>query len=103
MASIQQDRDAIMASKVREGAADLWIKPLSDGTWAVALINKGGKNESVSISLSGDTDGDFYSGPNTTTASVRDVFERRELGNISGHFTAVVPPMDGKLFRFAFH
>ena len=28
------------APKVRAEALDLWIKPLSDGTFAVALINK---------------------------------------------------------------
>ena len=33
----------------RDGwAADLWIKPLSDGTWAVAFINKDSRPRSMS-------------------------------------------------------
>ena len=108
--AIDQDRDAVMASRIGHAggrnpwATDLWVKPLSDGSFAVAMINKDtGSNHTVSVRLSGDTDGDFYAGPtNTTTASVRDVFAQRELGRFTGAFSATVPPMDGAIFRVTF-
>ncbi len=43
--AIDQDADAVMASKINTNgrnpwATDLWIKPLSDGDFVVAFVNK---------------------------------------------------------------
>ena len=76
--AINQDKDAVMASKVYTNGrnswmTDVWIKPLSDGSFAVALINKDPERaQPIVLSLSGDTDGDFYSGAASSTAQVRD-------------------------------
>ena len=47
--------------------------------------------------------GDFYSGPDTNTASVRDIYAKSDLGNFTGHFNATVAPMDALLLKFDFH
>lgn len=76
----------------------MWIKPLSDGTFAVALINKDAASaHNMVLKLSGDTDGavadtppivewefllivtmaagDFFSGPMASaTARIRDIY-----------------------------
>ena len=76
--AINQDKDAVMASKIYTNGrnswmTDVWIKPLSDGSFAVALINKDPERaQPIVLSLSGDTDGDFYSGAASSTAQVRD-------------------------------
>ena len=106
--AINQDKDAVMASKVYTNGrnswmTDVWIKPLSDGSFAVALINKDPERaQPIVLKLSGDTDGDFYSGAASSTAQVRDVGRRVELGNHTDVFNATVPPMDGMLLRMTF-
>ena len=83
--AINQDKDAVMASKVYTNGrnswmTDVWIKPLSDGSFAVALINKDPERaQPIVLKLSGDTDGDFYSGAASSTAQVRDVGRRVEV------------------------
>lgn len=75
----------------------MWVKPLSDGTFAVALVNKDAASaHDMVLKLSGDTDGaevdsapvvewkfltvaiaagDFFSGPtDSNMASVRDIY-----------------------------
>jgi hypothetical protein len=70
---------------------DVWIKPLADGSFAVALINKDGTEaHSVSLRLSGDWDGDFYSGPTSGSAAVRDVGASKDLGDFHGTFNTTV-------------
>ena len=81
---------------------DLWIKPLADGTWAVALINKDTVAHNMVVKLSGNTGGDFYSGPTGETAAIRDLYARKDLGHFSGTFNVSVPPMDGKMYKFSF-
>jgi hypothetical protein len=46
--------------------------------------------------------GDFYSGPDSGKASVRDIYGKKDLGNYTNTFTAAVPPMDALLLRFGF-
>ena len=46
--------------------------------------------------------GDFYSGPDSGKASVRDIYGKKNLGNYTNTFTAAVPPMDALLLRFGF-
>lgn len=141
---INQDADAVMGSKISGAtwtatwtaerrvntAVDIWIKPLSDGSFAVALANRdpvasepGGctaiRSDSnskmlthparaqvaahaVQLDLSGDTGGDFYSGPVSKKATVRDVGNLKDLGHFAGYFNATVPAMDGLLLRFTF-
>ena len=117
---INQDVDAVMASKISgprpmgrdpyaqrrvstRTAVDVWIKPLSDGSFAVALANRDPvAAHVVQLDLSGDTGGDFYSGPLSKKATVRDVGNLKDLGHFVGHFNATVPTMDGLLLRFKF-
>ena len=82
---------------------NVWIKPLSDGSFAVALVNRDpAVAHSVQLNLNGGTDGDFYSGPATNIAKVRDIGRLKDLGTFHSHFNSTVPPMDGRLLRFAF-
>jgi alpha-galactosidase len=111
--AINQDRDAVAGSLVytmgrNSWSTDLWIRPLSDGSFAVALINKD-PTESHSISVqiggsrgSGSGSSDFSGGPTggQRGAEVRDAYQKRVLGNYTEWFNATVPPMDARLLRF---
>ena len=105
--AIDQDPDVVMASRVytdgrNPWGTDLWIKPLADGNWAVALINKDTVAHNMVVKLSGDDRGDFFSGPAGSTAAVRDLHAAKDLGNHTGIFNVSVPPMDGRMFKFSF-
>jgi alpha-galactosidase len=67
----------------QEGPLQVWVKPLADGSKALGLFNEGESPMPVSvrfkdIGLSGE-------------ASVRDLWERKDLGTFSGSYTAQVP------------
>jgi alpha-galactosidase len=108
--AINQDRDVVAASLVytmgrNNWATDLFIKPLSDGSFAVALINKDPTEDhtmAVRIAGGGRAGSDFTGGPagQQKGAAVRDVYHHRDLGNFSDWFNASIPPMDARLLRF---
>jgi alpha-galactosidase len=112
--AINQDSDAVAGSLIytmgrNSWATDLWIRPLSDGSFAVALVNKdltASHSISVRIRGSGPHGGgelsDFTGGPagGQQGAEVHDVYQKRALGNFSTWFNATVPPMDARLLRF---
>jgi len=66
-----------------EGRLEVWARPLDDGTWAVALFNRGLTAYDVTarwsdIGLSG-------------AQPVRDLWQRKDLGTSTDRFTASVP------------
>ena len=109
---INQDKDAVAASLVytmgrNPWACDLLIRPLSDGTFAVALINKDPSTaHTITVHIKHGFDAhhgfDFSGGPagEQAGASIRDVYAQRDLGNHTEWFNATVPSMDAMLLRF---
>jgi alpha-galactosidase len=62
---------------------EVWVKPLADGTKAVALFNRGLQRASVTAS---------WADVGVTGAQpVRDLWQQRDLGTFSGQFTTTVP------------
>jgi len=70
----------------------------------VALVNRDPTEmHRVSLNFGSDnTDSDFFSGPASTKATVRDVGHLKDLGTFDSVFNATLPPMDGLLLRFTF-
>ena len=67
----------------QEGPLQVWVKPLADGAKALGLFNEGESTMPVSVrfkdvGLSGEV-------------SVRDLWERKDLGSFTGSYTAQVP------------
>lgn len=114
---INQDKDCVQGTSIgsfptgapftvasERWAADTWIKPLSDGSFAVVLVNKDPHNAHVlDIRLqqdasTHDTREDFYpAGP--FKARIRDVANRTDVGIFSHLFQVSVPPQDAKIYR----
>ena len=86
-----QDKWGIQGSLVSMGDGSHTIaKPLSDGSFAVALWNlNNNATANVSVSWSDLGPGAWTGG--TIAATVRDIWERRDLGVFAGDFTATVP------------
>ena len=69
----------------REGDSDVWAKQLADGGRAVALLNRGQAPAQISVSWAD------IGYPAHLSASVRDLWAKKELGRRAGGFGATVP------------
>ena len=88
--AINQDPRGVQGYKVYDdGDHEIFNKPLSDGTTAVLLLNKGGRDADITVTwdmigLKG-------------RQQVRDIWQRRDLGRYSGSFTARSLPEHGHM------
>jgi len=67
----------------QEGPFEIWMKPLADGSKAVGLFNRQRSTEQMTVKLSQlGIDGQ---------ASVRDLWLKKDLGSVTGEYSAYVP------------
>ena len=85
--AVDQDPLGMQGRKVRDdGAHEVWMKPLADGSRAVILFNRG--SEAADIATSWEEIGLFPGG----RALVRDLWKKADLGSFVGRFSARVEP-----------
>jgi alpha-galactosidase len=70
----------------KDGDLEVWSKPLSGGRRAVILFNRGDSEKQVTARWA---DLDY---PESLSASVRDLWQRKDVGKSTGKFAAVVAP-----------
>ena len=84
--AIDQDPLGMQGRRVkRDGDREVWSKQLADGGRAVVLFNRGAKETQISVSW---TDIGY---PQTLAANVRDLWAHKDLGQLTGSFSATVP------------
>jgi alpha-galactosidase len=82
--AVDQDPLGIQGHRVtQEGALEVWVKPLGDGSKAVGLFNRGWGAMPVSVNFR-----DLGLGDSTT---IRDLWARKELGKFKEKYAALVP------------
>ncbi len=82
--AVDQDPAGIQGWRAaQEGPLEVWVKPLSDGSKAVGLFNRGESLMPVTAHFRDIGVGE--------AASVRDLWAKRDLGVVRDHFTAEVP------------
>lgn len=82
--AVDQDPAGTQGYRVsQEGPLQVWVKPLADGSKAVGLFNAGESPMPVTVRFR-----DVGLGGQV---SVRDLWERQDVGNFSGSYTAKVP------------
>jgi alpha-galactosidase len=69
----------------KSGDREVWAKQLQDGSRAVVLLNPGAAAQNVAV-----TWGEIGY-PDHLSASVRDLWEHKELAKATGKFSATVP------------
>jgi alpha-galactosidase len=85
---IAVDQDALgqQARRVRKvGDLEVWSKQLADGGRAVALVNRGAAASKMSVAWR------EIGYPDALTASVRDLWAKKDAGKVSGEYSAEVP------------
>jgi alpha-galactosidase len=84
--AIDQDARGIQGHRVKkEGNLEVWSKQLSDGTRAVALLNRGNGDMEVSVAWH------EIGYPGSLKASVRDLWSGKTSENTKGKYSASVP------------
>jgi alpha-galactosidase len=84
--AVDQDPLGIQGRRVRKtGDAEVWSKQLADGDRAVVLFNRGAAEAKVTAQW---TDLGY---PAEVSANVRDLWAKKDLGKMTGSFTASVP------------
>jgi alpha-galactosidase len=84
--AIDQDSLGIQGHRVKKsGDLEVWSKQLADGGRAVALLNRSDKQASIAA------DWRDIGYPSTVSATVRDLWEHKDLAQHTGSFSAEVP------------
>jgi alpha-galactosidase len=84
--ALDQDPLGLQGRRVkRSGDLDVWAKQLADGSRAVALLNRGTAESQMSVSWSD------IGYPDELSASVRDLWAKKDIGKLKGAFSATVP------------
>ncbi len=90
--AVDQDPAGVQGHRVsKEGSLEVWVKPLSDGSKAVGLFDfeTGGAPITVNFRDIGLAD----------SATVRDLWARKDLGVFQGNYTATVPDHSAAMLR----
>jgi alpha-galactosidase len=83
--AVDQDALGLQGERVaKNGDLEVWAKPLKDGSRAVVLLNRGAAEQQVS------TTWEDLGYPNSLSASVRDLWRHKDLGKVTGKFSAPV-------------
>ena len=84
--SIDQDPMGLQGRRVkRDGDAEVWSKQLNDGGRAVVLFNRGTTEKQISVNWRD------IGYPDSLVASVRDLWAKKDVGKLTGSFSANVP------------
>ena len=68
----------------KNGDLEVWAKQMKDGSRAVVLLNRGGSEKEITATW------EDLGYPNHLTAAVRDLWQHKELGKVTGKFLATV-------------
>lgn len=84
--AVDQDSLRMQGRRVkRDGDREVWAKQLADGGRAVVLFNRGPKSQQISVSWT------EIGYPQQVSAQVRDLWAHKNLGKLTGKFSAEVP------------
>ena len=68
----------------KNGDLEVWSKQLKDGSRAVVLLNRGGSEQQITANW------EDLGYPANLSASVRDLWQHKDLGTFTGKFSAAV-------------
>ncbi|HZY71547.1 MAG TPA: alpha-galactosidase [Edaphobacter sp.] len=84
--AIDQDALGQQGRRVKKtGDLEVWSKQLADGGRAVALLNRGKETAKIDVAWSD------IGYPNSVSASVRDLWAKKDVGRKTGGYSAEVP------------
>ncbi len=110
--SILTDKDAIAIDQdtmgvqgfryAKKDSLETWIKPLSNGNWAICFLNRNDRPQTVNFDWKSEAIADTVAKVKMNTGAVyriQDVWAKKPAGTTARAFTATVPPHDVVLLR----
>ena len=86
MIAIDQDPLGRQGRRVwKQGNLEIWARPLVDGSRAAVLFNRGASEQPINVSWT------QLAYPMHLSASVRDLWQHKDLGKFTGQSAASVP------------
>jgi alpha-galactosidase len=83
--AVDQDPAGIQGKRVwKNGDLEVWAKQMKDGSRAVILLNRGKAQQEISAHW------EDFGYPSQLSASVRDLWQHKDLGKFTGKFSAPV-------------
>ncbi len=97
--AINQDKLGIQGFKhSAEDSLEVWVKPLSDGNWAVTFLNRSDVSKKINFDWKKNTFKDLDFGYeadfNKTTFKLKNLWTNKEAGNTKKNFTAELASHD---------
>ncbi|WP_353242130.1 glycoside hydrolase family 27 protein [Providencia sp.] len=90
--ALNQDSLGIQAKRyVNNGDLQIFAKPLADGSWAVALLNRSGQTANMTLNIHQDLDLPWKQ------TKVRDLWEHKDLGTFEESYTTEVQSHEAKI------
>ena len=102
--AVNQDPLGVQAFRhSREGDLEIWFKPLVDGDWAVAVLNRGLQPQTVDVDWGELHISDGYSGRSANFDSkvydIKDLWANDRVGDTTESLVAAVPGHDVLMYR----
>lgn len=97
--AINQDKLGIQAFRYSaEDGIEIWVKPLSDGNWAVAFLNRGDVTKKVNFDwkkhIIKDIDFNLEANFEKQTFKIKDLWKNKEAGTTKKAFTSEIGSHD---------
>lgn len=97
--AINQDKLGIQGFKYSaENGLEVWVKPLSDGNWAITFLNRSDVAKKINFdwskNLIKDTDFNFNLDASKTVFKLKDLWENKEVGTTKKTFTSDIASHD---------
>jgi alpha-galactosidase len=102
--ALDQDPLGVEAFKCfAKDGLEFWFKPLSDGAWAMCVLNRGATPQKFTFDWNSEKAADDLSGRetkfDTTPYSIRNLWTKQDLGTTQSALTAEVPVFDVLVLR----
>jgi alpha-galactosidase len=101
--AIDQDTMGIQGFRyARKDSLETWVKPLSNGGWAICFLNRDNRPKPVTFNWKAENIMDTISGQqmnSSVTYKIREVWANKAGGTTAKSFTTTVPPHDVVLLR----
>ncbi|MHC0441235.1 glycoside hydrolase family 27 protein [Flavobacterium sp. 3-210] len=91
--AVNQDKLGIQGFKyAAEDGLEVWVKPLSDGNWAITFLNRSDVAKKVNFDFKGnsikDADFGYEADFNKVTYKIKDLWKNKEIGTTKKNFVS---------------
>ena len=107
-AAIAVDQDALGIEGFQYSAEEyieIWFKPLSDGAWAMCVLNRSGRPQKVQFDWKKEKVADAFSkrdaGFDATVYDLRDLWADKDIGTTARMLDVEVPALDVLMLRLS--